>query len=88
MVHQWQEEAANQKRYPPKYSNACNSIAWRCSKRMWNEYDNNRHVRTLKGVVKLHLKIRRCQDVTCERYRIAYRPEQEGKWALPQQEFV
>ena len=58
-----------------------------CDKPMWNEYDNHRHVRTLKGVVKLHLKIRRCQNMSCERYRIAYRPEQEGKWALPQQEF-
>lgn len=40
-----------------------------------------------EGVVRLRLKIRRCQNLSCERYRIAYRPEQEGKWALPQQEF-
>ncbi|MDR9894512.1 transposase [Aetokthonos hydrillicola Thurmond2011] len=54
---------------------------------MWNEYNNLRHVRTLKGVVKLLLKIRRCQNTSCERYRIKYRPEKEGSWALPQQEF-
>ncbi len=54
---------------------------------MWNEYDNHRHVRTLQGVVQLRLKIRRCQNLSCERYRIAYRPEQEGNWALPEQEF-
>jgi hypothetical protein len=54
---------------------------------MWNEYNNRRQVRTLKGVVKLLLKIRRCQNISCERYRIKYRPEQEGSWALPQQEF-
>jgi hypothetical protein len=54
---------------------------------MWNEYNNRRQVRTLQGVVKLLLKIRRCQNISCERYRIKYRPEQEGSWALPQQEF-
>jgi hypothetical protein len=54
---------------------------------MWNEYNNVRQVRTLKGVVELRLKIRRCQNISCERYRIKYRPEQEGSWALPQQEF-
>lgn len=58
-----------------------------CGQRMWNEYNNQRKVRTLKGVVKLLLKIRRCQNLSCERYRIKYRPEQEGSWALPQQEF-
>ncbi len=58
-----------------------------CSKLMWNEYDNYRHVRTLKGVVQLRMKIRCCHNKLCERYRIAYRPEQEGSWALPQQEF-
>ena len=58
-----------------------------CSKPMWNEYNNLRRVRTLKGVVQLLLKIRRCQNRCCERYRIKYRPEQEGYWALPQQEF-
>ena len=54
---------------------------------MWNEYNNLRRVRTLKGVVQLLLKIRRCQNISCERYRIKYRPELEGSWALPQQEF-
>jgi hypothetical protein len=54
---------------------------------MWNEYNNLRRVRTLKGVIQLLLKIRRCQNRTCERYKIKYRPEQEGSWALPQQEF-
>lgn len=58
-----------------------------CGKPMWNEYNNLRRVRTLKGVVELLLKIRRCQNISCERYRIKYRPEQEGRWALPQQEF-
>lgn len=54
---------------------------------MWNKYDNYRSVRTLTGVVRLRLKIRRCPNRQCERYHQAYRPESEGKWALPQHEF-
>lgn len=54
---------------------------------MWHDYDNFRRVRTLKGVVQLHLKIRRCPDPQCERFRVPYRPETEGQWALPQHEF-
>jgi hypothetical protein len=38
-------------------------------------------------VVQLHLKIRRCPDPQGERFRIPYRPEAEGQWALPQHEF-
>lgn len=54
---------------------------------MWHDYDNYRRVRTLKGVVQLHLKIRRCPDPQCQRFRLPYRPEAEGQWALPQHEF-
>lgn len=35
---------------------------------MWNEYDNYRTVRALTGVVRLRLKIRRCQNRKCERF--------------------
>jgi len=54
---------------------------------MWNRYDNYRSVRTLKGVVRLQLKIRWCETPECERLHQAYRPEQESEWALPRQEF-
>ena len=54
---------------------------------MWNKYDNYRTVRTLSGVVRLRLKIRRCYNCECEKFGCAYRPEAEGKWALPQHEF-
>jgi hypothetical protein len=54
---------------------------------MWNKYDNYRTVRTLSGVVRLRLKIRRCYNSQCERVGCVYRPEAEGKWALPQYEF-
>ena len=58
-----------------------------CNKRMRNKYDNYRTVRTLAGVVRLRLKIRRCYNGECERVGYVYRPEAEGKWALPQHEF-
>ncbi len=58
-----------------------------CNKPMWNKYDNYRTVRTLSGVVRLRLKIRRCYNPECERFGCTYRPEAEGKWALPQYEF-
>ena len=54
---------------------------------MWNKYDNYRTVRTLSGVVRLRLKVRRCYNSQCEKFGVVYRPEAEGKWVLPQQEF-
>jgi hypothetical protein len=51
-------------------------------------YDNWRSVSLLDGrIVRLRLKIRRCEEVTCERYHRPYRPEAEGRWALPGHEF-
>lgn len=58
-----------------------------CGGWMWNKYDNFRRVRTLDGVVQLRLKVRRCATPECERFCQPYRPEAEGKWALPQHEF-
>ncbi len=58
-----------------------------CGGWMWNKYDNFRRVRTLDGVVQLRLKVRRCATPECERFCQAYRPEAEGRWALPQHEF-
>lgn len=58
-----------------------------CGRVMWQDYENRRRVRTLSGVVQLRLKIRRCPNEECVGYRQPYRPEAEGQWALPQQEF-
>ena len=58
-----------------------------CNKPMRNKYDNYRTVRTLAGVIRLRLKIRRCYNSECDRFGCTYRPEAEGKWAMPQQEF-
>jgi hypothetical protein len=57
-----------------------------CGGWMWNKYDNIRRVRTLDGVVQLRLKVRRCATPECERFCQPYRPEAEGRWALPQSE--
>lgn len=54
---------------------------------MWSDYDNLRTIRTLSGVVKIRLKVRRCPHRSCERYHQVYRPEEEGHWALPEHEF-
>ncbi len=44
-------------------------------------------MRTLSGVVRLRLKVRRCYNSLCEKFGVVYRPEAEGKWVLPQHEF-
>lgn len=59
-----------------------------CGQAMRYAYDNWRSVSLLDGrVVRLHLKIRRCEQSDCERYKRPYRPEAEGRWALPEHEF-
>ena len=51
-------------------------------------YNNWRSVTLLNGsVLRLELKIRRCDNTKCERYHKPYRPEDEGRWALPGHEF-
>jgi len=51
------------------------------------DYDNYRTVATLEEVVALRLKIRRCHNRDCPRYHQPYRPEEEGRIALPEHEF-
>lgn len=59
-----------------------------CGQRMRYSYDNYRKVTMLDGrVTRLRLKIRRCENVACAQYHRVYRPEMEGHWALPGQEF-
>lgn len=58
-----------------------------CGGAMWVNYENYRTVSTLDEVVRLVLKVRRCQNPDCQRYHKAYRPEAEGCWALPEHEF-
>ena len=58
-----------------------------CGQSMWMDYENYRTVTTLSEVVRLTLKVRRCQTPSCARYHRPYRPEAEGQWALPEHEF-
>jgi Transposase, Mutator family len=58
-----------------------------CGQPMWADYCNRRCVTTLAGVVRLVLHVRRCHHRDCPRRLAPYRPEQEGRYALPQHEF-
>jgi hypothetical protein len=54
---------------------------------VWAAYENYRTVTTLDAVCRLTLTIVRCHNSACPRYRISYRPEEEGAWSLPHHEF-
>ena len=58
-----------------------------CGGRLRYRYDNRHTVTTLAGLVRLRLRIRRCEDPGCARYRRPYRPEAEGALVLPRHEF-
>ena len=58
-----------------------------CRGRMWADYENYRTITMLEGAVRLRLKIRRCHRAGCGRHLRPYRPEAEGRYALPQHEF-
>ena len=58
-----------------------------CGNPMWAAYHNYRTVTTLSGVLRLTLKIRRCITPACPQFQRPYRPEEEGRLALPKHEF-
>jgi Transposase, Mutator family len=58
-----------------------------CGKPMWTDYTNRRTLATLAGLTRLQLSIRRCHNQLCDAYRRPYRPEAEGRLALPHHEF-
>ena len=58
-----------------------------CGHLMRLRYDNHRTLVTLSGLVRLRLKIRRCERNDCSRHHRPYRPEAEGAIALPEHEF-
>src|SRR4051812_30127421 len=58
-----------------------------CGRRLRYRYDNRHTVTTLGGLIRLRLRIRRCEHPGCARYRRPYRPEAEGALVLPQHEF-
>jgi hypothetical protein len=58
-----------------------------CGKTMWSAYVSHRTVTTLEDVCRIHLHVRRCRNPACSRYHKPFRPEAEGRIALPQHEF-
>jgi hypothetical protein len=54
---------------------------------MWAAYHNYRTITTLSDVLRLTLKIRRCITPVCPQFQQPYRPEAEGRLALPKHEF-
>jgi hypothetical protein len=58
-----------------------------CGETMWAAYHNYRTITTLDDVVPLTLQSRRCLNRTCPQFRRPYRPEAEGRLALPKHEF-
>jgi hypothetical protein len=58
-----------------------------CGEMMWAAYHNYRTITTLEDVVHLTLQIRRCLNRVCPQFRRPYRPEEEGRLALPKHEF-
>lgn len=58
-----------------------------CGRRTRADYTNRRTVATLSGLTRLHLLIRRCHNADCQARKRPYRPEAEGRLALPHHEF-
>lgn len=70
-----------------KALHTCSTRCPSCRKTMWSAYTNCRTVTTLEGLERIRLHIRRCQNSSCSRHHLPYRPEEEGRIALPQHEF-
>ena len=58
-----------------------------CGETMWAAYHNYRTITTLEAVLALPLQIRRRLNRGCPHFRQPYRPELEGRLALPKHEF-
>jgi hypothetical protein len=54
-----------------------------CEQPMWVAYHIHRKLMTLQGLCDLTIVVRRCRNQACSRYQLPYRPEEEGRWALP-----
>lgn len=65
----------------------CQASCPACGRSTWQQYTFTRTLVRLEGVVRVRLHIRICQTPSCAQYHTAYRPEAEGRLALPQHEF-
>src|SRR4051794_29319796 len=67
----------------PTHARACPA----CTGPLWSAATARRTVVTLEGLLRLRLQIRSCRNPDCPRHKVCLRPEQEGRFALPQHEF-
>jgi hypothetical protein len=58
-----------------------------CGRGTWADYSSRRTVATLDGLTRLNLSVRRCHNPDCKAHLRPYRPEAEGRFALPRHEF-
>jgi hypothetical protein len=58
-----------------------------CKEPLQVGYNGHRMVTQLEGTFRLTIVVRRCVKPECPQYHVAYRPEEEGRWALPHGEF-
>src|SRR5258708_25600373 len=58
-----------------------------CGQFLWVAHHSHRTVALLSGLWRLTLVVRQCIQPSCPRFHQPYRPEEEGRWALPHGEF-
>lgn len=58
-----------------------------CGRVLWAANKPQRTIVTLEGLIRLRLQVRSCRNPECSRQKVCLRPEQEGRYALPQHEF-
>ena len=77
-------------RPPPTHPQTLQTIVRQCpccGEPMWAAYHNYRTITTLEAIGQLTLQSRRCLNPACPQVRKPYRPEAEGRLALPTHEF-
>src|SRR4051812_26539176 len=65
----------------------CLRVCPECGRKLWAANKPSRAVVTLEGLVRLRLQVRSCRNSECPRHKVCLRPEGEGRFALPRQEF-
>src|SRR6266852_3735171 len=58
-----------------------------CGQLLWVANHGHRTVSMLSGLWRMTLVVRQCIQPSCPRFHQPYRPEEEGRWALPHGEF-
>src|SRR4051795_485576 len=82
--------ARNRRRPRPTQAKTLTPVATHCPEcghALWATHSKYRTVTTLDAVTRLTLRVRRCPNPDCPRYRRPCRPESEALVALPHHEF-